>query len=88
MPKANSLQAHPVQHFAEIASALNSVKCALTCASVALGQAQNTLDAQLAEKAWRAIDEGVANLDRVEADLDVWYAAHEHTPSAAVRNCA
>ena len=68
------------RQYSEIEAALNDVKCMLTCASMALGKAQDTDDRDLGAKAWSVINSCVGKLDRLENDLDAWYVAHEHSP--------
>ena len=68
-----------VREFDDIEQDLNTVKCQLTCACFALGQAQDAGDDDLGTKAWKVIDSCVASLDRLEDDLDRWNLNREHS---------
>ena len=68
------------REYSEIENDLNTVQCALACASVALGQAQDGLNVELGAKAWKVIHTCVGKLNRLNDDLDSWHVSHEHSP--------
>ena len=69
--------------FGEIESFLNQLKCELTCASLALNNAQDHEDYALGATDWSVIKSCVERLDRLENDLDSWHVSHTHEPKAA-----
>ena len=75
-----------VREFSDIENDLNALKCSLTCACLALGQAQDTGDVNLGAKAWRVIRSCVEGFDRLEEDLDNWNVSHEYSLKGGVSN--